>query len=200
MHIRRVGLAIASGATITALIIGAAAGAAAHNADGKPGGKGSPVASLVTAGTITKDQAISIRSALKEQRSQAKEQLQADRKATLNDVLSGLVSTGTLTQAQADALASTDKRGLRDLVEAGTVTREQLKAVAAGMREAREGSRDEKLAQMQAAQASVLAALVADGTLTQEQADAVGEALQSAQANRQANREGKGSRGIRGLA
>ena len=82
-------------------------------------------------------------------------------------VLSSLVSKGTITQAQADAITAAGRGGVRDLVANGTITKDQAKAVGEAMRAAR-GS-DAPGSHL----ASVLSSLVSKGTITQAQADAI---------------------------
>ena len=148
---------IGAGAGVAALTVGALAGVGnavgpADKEGGKDGGKG-PVAALVTEGTLTSEQATSV-----------KEALMAARKATKADHLKTLVAAGTITQAQADALSN--RGGIKDLVKSGDMTREEAKALYEAVKGADKPDMDSKFA-------SVMSALVADGTITSAQADAI---------------------------
>lgn len=81
--------------------------------------------------------------------------------------LAPLVADGTLTAAEAEEIVSEPRRlGLRELIVSGAVTR----AEAATIREAlRNQGKDDHAAVL----ADALAGLVADGTLSQAQADAI---------------------------
>ena len=111
---------IGAGAGVAALTVGALAGVgnAVGTADkegGKDRGKGS-VAALVTNGTLTSEQATTVKDAVKS----ARQENRADRLKTL-------VTNGTITQAQADALSN--KGGLRALIKSGDMTREEAKTL-----------------------------------------------------------------------
>jgi polyhydroxyalkanoate synthesis regulator phasin len=106
-------------------------------------------------------------------------------KKSMTDVLAELVSAGTLTQEQADAItegtpgkgnmmarpAGEMKNPLSELVTAGTITQDELDAIQESMKTARESKKS---------MTDVLAELVSAGTLTQEQADAVSTAVKPA--------------------
>ncbi len=146
---------IGAGAGIAALTVGAFAGVAnavgsAHKGDEK--GKG-PVAVLITEGTLTAAQATAVRDALK-----------ATREAGRADHLRALVTAGTITQAQADALS--DKGGLRGLIQSGDMTREEVKELHDAVHETDKPD-------MEGQFESVINKLVAAGTITQAQADAL---------------------------
>jgi polyhydroxyalkanoate synthesis regulator phasin len=148
---------IGAGAGVAALTVGALAGVGnavgpADKEGGKDRGKG-PVAALVTEGTLTSEQATSV-----------KEALMAAREATKADHLKTLVAAGTITQAQADALSN--RGGIKDLVKSGDMTREEAKALYEAVKGADKPDMDSKFA-------SVMSALVADGTITSAQADAI---------------------------
>ena len=138
----------------TATAPAAAATGTASERGPRPGGV--PLRSLVGAGTITADQAHEVREQLRTDAQAAREQAR-------NTALTTLVSEGELTQAQADAIVAAGRGGLRTLVGNGTLTPDQARAVQAEFAEY--GSADTS--------AASLAALVAAGVLTQEQADAI---------------------------
>ena len=146
--------------------IGAGAGAAAlagvgnavGTADkegGKDRGKGS-VAALVTNGTLTSEQATTVKDAVKS----ARQENRADRLKTL-------VTNGTITQAQADAFSN--KGGLRALIKSGDMTREKAKTLHKQLKGTNKASTNSTFA-------SVMSELIAKGTITQAQADAIIEA------------------------
>ena len=151
---------------VTGLIATSSSAAFAHEGDGKGRhgeGKrgGGAVTSLVTAGTLTQAQADSFKAAMKTR-------LDAKFATKLNTVLTDLVGKSTLTQAKADAVksASKTKKDIRDLVDAGTITASEAKAIHTALRALPKEEitviRDE-----------VLASLVANNTITQAQSDAI---------------------------
>jgi len=141
-----------SAAALTLLLIGAQAAQAA------PGQQGSgALRPLVSAGTITKEQARTVHEAIKSECQSSKA-----------EALSTLVSEGVISQAQADAVAAAP-RSVRRLVDAGTLTRAQADAIRAELDEYSGGTGSNRSA--------ALAALVSDGTLTAAQADAIAAAL-----------------------
>ncbi|MDE0974824.1 MAG: hypothetical protein OSA11_07030 [Candidatus Nanopelagicales bacterium] len=149
-----------AGAGVAALAVGALAGVgnAVGTADkegDKDRGKGS-VAALVTDGTLTSEQATTVKDAVKS----ARQKNRADRLKTL-------VTNGTITQAQADALSN--KGGLRTLIKSGDMTREEAKALHKQIKGTDKPDADSTFA-------SIMSGLVAKGTITQAQADAIIEA------------------------
>lgn len=146
---------IGAGVGVAALTVGALTGVAnAHGSSDKGERKGGgPVAALVTEGTLTTDQATAVGDALKSAREAAKA-----------DHLSSLVAAGTITQAQADALS--EEGGIKALVQSGDMTREEAKALYSALKAADKPDMESNFA-------SVMSALVADGTITQAQADAI---------------------------
>lgn len=160
---RSIGIAIVATAASATLAIGLATPAAAHPGRGGDG----PLASLISSGTITTDEATAIKAALDAARPSTSPQ---DRRAA---GLAALVSSGVITQAQADAISAAGRGGIRELIANGTLTRADLVAIHDALRaqhEANAGTRE-------AATDAVIATLVSNGTLTQVQADAVDEAL-----------------------
>lgn len=123
---------------------------------GGPRPAGIPLRPLVGDGTITADQARAVREQLRTDARLAREQARTT-------ALDTLVSEGALTPAQAAAIVAAGRGGLRTLVSNGTLTAEQAREVQAEFAEY--GSTDTT--------AASLAALVAAGVLTQEQADAI---------------------------
>lgn len=138
---------------------------------------GGPLAGLVSAGTITTTQARAVLDALhashEEDHADHLAQMKADRDAALK----ALVSNGTLTQAQADAIASADRSGLRTLIANGTVTRDQLSALHDELETARDAHKAAMEAERTTERAAVLVTLVNDGTITSAQSTAISSAL-----------------------
>ena len=146
------------------LIAGSVSPVFAHDNGGK-GGRGNhggkAVNSLVTQGTITQAQADAFSNAMK---------VKLDEKfiSKLNSVLVDLVNKNSLTQVKADAIkaSATNKRGLRDLVNAGTISKEEAQLVHSALKAT--PKEDVSVLRDQ-----VLADLVSKNTLTQTQADAI---------------------------
>ena len=167
----------ALGAGTFALILGSVGVAQAHNSQGGSsqgeGKRGGPQSSLIAAGTITQAQADAVRTAM-----------QSAHEAAETAALTQLVQNGTFTQAQADALAAIESKGGKGaLIADGTVTRVQLQALRDAMQAAHETT-----------QTKVLQGLVADGTLTQSQSDA----LVAAKAEAGKGMKGHGGMGMNG--
>lgn len=81
--------------------------------------------------------------------------------------LAALVADGTITQAEADAIVAAQRRlGLRELFLSGEIDRQQVREIRQALRAASHQDR-------QAVLSSALSDLVAGGTITQEQADAI---------------------------
>ena len=57
-------------------------------------------------GTLTSDEMTAVKDALRAQRTENRAEKKAEREAARDAVLAGLVSDGTLTQSQADAIAT----------------------------------------------------------------------------------------------
>ncbi len=146
------------------LVVGSISPALAHDNGGK-GGRGNHgekgVNSLVTSGSITQAQADAFKTAMK---------AKLDEKfvAKLNSVLTDLVSKNSLTQTKADSIknSATSKKGLRELVQAGTITRSDAQLVHEAMKALPKED-------ITAIRDQVLSDLVSKNTLTQTQADAI---------------------------
>lgn len=185
---RKLALAAAALGTTSILLVGTAGAALAHDNGGQQGQgrqSGGPLATLVTDGTLTTADVTAVRTALEADREANRAAHEAEAKAARDAVLADLVAKGTLTKAQADAIASAsaERGGMRDLITAGTVTRDDLMAVHDALDTAREADRAAHQAQMKADRDAVLAALVTKGTLTKAQADAITTALDAHQAD-----------------
>ncbi len=83
---------------------------------------------------------------------------------------------------------------LSSLVTEGTLTQSQVDAIKEALHAGREEDRAARQAERQAARDAALRSLVASGTLTQAQADAVASAIDAAHSER-----GEGPRGKRGM-
>ena len=169
---------IGAGAGVAALAVGALAGVgnAVGTADkegGKDRGKGS-VAALVTDGTLTSEQATTVKDAVKS----ARQEKRADRLTTL-------VTNGTITQTQADALSN--KGGLRTLIKSGDMTREEAKALHKQIKGTDQPDADSTFV-------SVMSELVANGTIVQAQADAIIEEKAKRDAVKSARQEKRADR------
>ena len=147
------------------LIAGSVSPVFAHDNGGK-GGRGNhggkAVNSLVTQGTITQAQADAFSNAMKAK-------LDEKFNLKLNSVLVDLVNKNSLTQVKADAIkasATNKKRGLRDLVNAGTISREEAQLVHSALKALPKED-------VSTLRDQVLADLVSKNTLTQSQADAI---------------------------
>lgn len=167
----------ALGAGTFALILGSVGVAQAHNSQGGSsqgeGKRGGPQSSLIADGTITQAQADAVRTAM-----------QSAHEAAETAALTQLVKNGTFTQAQADALAAVESKGGKGaLIADGTVTRVQLQALRDAMQAAHETTKTK-----------VLQGLVADGTLTQSQSDA----LAAVKAQGGPGMKGHGGKGMKG--
>lgn len=188
-HARTITLATVALGASAALLVGGATAASAHDRGDGSASRG-PLSTLVTDGTLTTAQVTAIHEALKADRGTDREARQAEMQAARDAALTDLVSKGTLTKAQADAIKAADRGGMRELIADGTITRDDLVAVHDALEADREASRAEHEAERKADRDAALAALVAKGTLTKAQADAVTAALDAAPA-----KGGKGSHG-----
>lgn len=180
--------------TSAALLIGGATVASAHDRGDKSGGRG-PLSTLVTDGTLTTAQVAAIHDALKAEREADREARQAKMVASRDAVLAELVSKGTLTQAQADAIKPADRGGMRELIADGTVTRTDLAAVRDALSAGREANKAAHEGERKADRDAALAALVSKGTLTQAQSDAVTAAMDAAPAKGGKGGMGHGGKG-----
>lgn len=168
---RRVAIGTTAVLTSIGLVLAGASTAQAHDR-----GNG-PLSTLVANGTVTSAQLSAVKDALKAAHESDRADHLAERKAARDAALASLVTAGTLTSAQASSIAAADRGGLRDLIDEGTVTREQLRAVHDALRTERASSRTEHRAEKAAELSAVLATLVSKGTLSQAQADAVKAAI-----------------------
>lgn len=183
---RRIALGLTAVITTTGLVLVGASVAQAHDR-----GNG-PLGVLVSEGTLTSAELSAVKDALKAEHEAGRAEHEAEKKAARTAALASLVTAGTLTQSQADAIAAADRGDVRDLVTSGVVTRDQLRAVRDALADDREASRTEHRAEKDADIAAALAALVEDGTLTPAKADAVAAALD------ERPHRGAGHRGSRG--
>ena len=197
MNKTRVIVAGASAIAVATALVGVGTVASADDASGASKGKGGVLSQLEDNGTLTSDEVTAVKDALRAQRTENRAEKKAEREAARSSILAGLVSEGTLTQSQADAIAAAGKRGMRDLVRNGTIDRDDLQALKAALQEYRAENRDAKKAEREAARDAVLARLVSDGTLTQSQADAIATAIDTRIAERGDQRGKKGKRGQR---
>jgi competence protein ComGC len=151
---------VALGASAIALLIGSTGVAAAHN----PNNGGGQESSLVANGTLTQDQATAVRDAIRA----ARDAMRAAHETQKDAALAALVTAGTITKTQADALeaAEGDRGAMRALVSNGTFTMAQAQAVREAMKANKSENRD-------AQRDAVLSKLVANSTITQAQADAI---------------------------
>jgi hypothetical protein len=197
MNKTRVIVAGASAIAVATALVGVGTVASADDASGASKGKGGVLSQLEDNGTLTSDEVTAVKDALRAQRTENRAEKKAEREAARSSILAGLVSEGTLTQSQADAIAAAGKRGMRDLVRDGTIDRDDLQALKAALQDYRAENRDAKKAEREAARDAVLARLVSDGTLTQSQADAIATAIDTRIAERGDQRGKKGKRGQR---
>ena len=198
MNKTRVIVAGASAIAVATALVGVGTVASADDASGASKGKEGVLSQLEDDGTLTSDEMTAVKDALRAQRTENRAEKKAEREAARSSILAGLVSEGTLTQSQADAIAAAGKRGMRDLVRDGTIDRDDLQALKAALQDYRAENRDAKKAEREAARDAVLDRLVSDGTLTQSQADAIATAIDTRIAERGDQRGKKGKRGQRG--
>ena len=190
----------ASGLLIAALAAAAtpafASGKAAHGAKPATGTTrgpvedarmhGGPLASLVTAGTITQAQADAVETALHAA-------MDSSRTNDFNNALAALVANGTITQAQADAAkapaTATPGKDMHPNLDSWTVAQ----------RDALHAKLDAIKPDPSVAGKAAVAKLVTAGTITQAQADAVNAAFAAAPVRADGDRgHGMGDRGMGG--
>ncbi|MBM3670017.1 MAG: hypothetical protein FJW97_08415 [Actinobacteria bacterium] len=186
---RRVAIGLTAVLASAGLFLGGATGAQAHDrGDG-------PLSALVTNGTLTSAELTAVKDALRSAHESGRAEHVAEKKAARTAALAPLVAKGTLTQGQADAIASAERGDIRDLVrEWPTVTREKWRAVHDALKSGRSELRNEHRAEKVADLTAALSALVTKGTLTQAKADAVKAALAD-RLGRDGRKPGKGPRG-----
>ena len=194
MNKTRVIVAGASAIAVATALVGVGTVASADDASGASKGKGGVLSQLEDDGTLTSDEMTAVKDALRAQRTENRTEKQAEREAARASILAGLVSDGTLTQSQADAIAAAGKRGMRDLVRDGTIDRDDMQALKAALQDFRAQNRDAKKVEREAARDAVLDGLVSDGTLTQSQTDAIATAIDARIAEKGDQRGKKGKR------
>ena len=159
-------------------------------------GDGGALRPLVSAGTITSTQAKAVHDQMKADREAAKPEREAAKAASRATALRTLVSEGAITQAQADAVAATERGGMRALVEAGTITNAQAEAIKAEFEEYAPSKTDGRSAS--------LAKLVSNGTITASQSEAIAAALPAPGSKPKhedgEKKSGQGMKGSRGPA
>ena len=141
------------------------------------GMRGGPLADLVAKGTITQAQADAVKAALQKSHDADEATKRADHEAAEQAVLDALVKDGTISRAQADTVANADRGGLRDLVDDGTLTKDQAMKIVIALRASHDANREAKQAEHQAERTAAIARLVKAGTITQAQADAIVAAM-----------------------
>ncbi|MFZ4497410.1 MAG: hypothetical protein ACOYN7_08175 [Candidatus Nanopelagicales bacterium] len=153
-----------------ALVIGAGVGTASAAGNGGGGPKGAALSALVTAGTITEAQKEEFRYEMHEAKEAAEASgVKVDCAVIEASVLSGLVSEGTLSQSQADAIkAARPARPERSASTTSTTETTGTYGTTGGARTTDATRTD----------GGPLAALVANGTITSAQADAIKAAHQ----------------------
>jgi len=152
---------IAAPVLAATMLVSAPGAVAATSANTKPVG---PVAQLIADGTITPQQLVAARVAI------AKE-AEAARDAKRTAVLTPLVTAGTITQADLDAIVQADGRvGLRQLIARRAITHPQAAAVRAALR-------GREVIDRASVIDAAMADLVSAGTLTSSQSAALDAAL-----------------------
>lgn len=147
-----------------ALVIGAGVGTANAAGNGGGGPKGAALSALVTAGTITEAQKEEFRYEMHEAKEAAEASgVKVECAVIEASVLSGLVGEGKLTQSQADA------------IKAARPARPERPTSTTSTTGTTGGARTTDATR---ANGGPLAALVADGTITSAQADAIKAAHQ----------------------
>ena len=145
-----------------ALVIGAGVGTANAAGNGGGGPKGAALSALVTAGTITEAQKEEFRYEMYEAKEAAEASgVKVDCAVIEASVLSGLVSEGTLSQSQADA------------IKAARPARPERSASPTSTTGTTGTTGDARTTDSTRTDGGPLAALVANGTITSAQADAI---------------------------
>ena len=177
----KAGLVLAALAgTTTMMFFGASAASAAP-------GDGGALRPLISAGTITSTQAKAVHD-------QLKADCEAAKSASRTTALRTMVTEGEITQAQADAVAATERGGMRALVQAGTIPKAQAEAIKAEFEEYASDKVDGR--------AASLAKLVSNGTISASQSEAIASALPAPGSKPKhedsAKKQGQGMKGSRG--
>ncbi|PHX60889.1 MAG: hypothetical protein CK552_03510 [Actinobacteria bacterium] len=160
----KLGTRAAVAVSTLALVIGAGVGTANAAGNGGGGPKGAALSALVTAGTITEAQKEEFRYEMHEAKEAAEASgVKVECAVIEARVLSGLVSEGTLTQSQADA------------IKAARPARPERAASTTSATGTTGGARTTDATRTDG---GPLAALVANGTITSAQADAIKAAHQ----------------------
>lgn len=142
----------------------------AKSEDAKPGERPDRMKALVDAGILTQDEADAINEYEQEQMQEKMAEEQAKRDEEQKEKLDSLVDDGTITEDQADAILAY----LEEEQEEREAEREKMKDMTEEERKTYfENKKDTKSEE----KPSPLKELVDDGTLTQEEADAVVKAL-----------------------
>ena len=170
-------------ASETTTVVGKVAGHVRHM-DGKKQHV-SPLAALVTAGTITQAQADTVETA-------TRTAMQTSEKAKFTAGLASLVSKGTITQAQADAAQAS----LASALAAGKHARPDLSSWTAAQHDALRTWMDANEQDRAVVAKAALAKLVTAGTITQTQSEAI-EAALAAGPGRDSNKGPRGGKGPR---
>lgn len=158
---------------------------------------GSPLDSLVSAGTITQDQADAVQSVFQSRGKEIQTSGTYSNKTKHQNPLDSLVSAGTITQEQKDAIDSTLRSSIQpkrqsvettgtrtspldSLVTDGTITQEQADAVDSAFKALMEAHKSKREQETSTTKTNPLDSLVSAGTITQEQEDAIQSTLQAA--------------------
>jgi len=157
--------------------------------DSKSDEKPDAMAGLVEAGILTQDEADAISEYYQEQMKAKMEEAQAKRQEEIQTQLDSLVSAGTITDEQEAKIITY----LNEQEETRKAEMEKVKSMTEDERKAYLESKKDSTQAEKGTIANPLQALVDDGTLTQDQADAVAKALFSNKAGRMGTPENDAS-------